>query len=196
MANSKRQRKNTASLLGALFRTFGKRGLLVMNERSLGGKSSETKSLPAFFSPSPAPSPRSFPRAGDVWERGRKIHSRHMLAREKEPTCSRTLPMTKEKWLEGECGYMQAVEKEPYSSSKFLTKKNATKKLAGIYRIQRVISLLMFFTESQFRVKVTELTLGHSSGLMNILYIKINKLRIKSKTSFFMWRSSNIFHER
>ena len=57
MANSKRQRKNTASLLGALFRTCGKRKLLVTNEGSLGGKSSETKSLPAFFSPSLAPPP-------------------------------------------------------------------------------------------------------------------------------------------
>lgn len=31
---------------------------------------------------------------------------------------------------------------------------------------------------------------------MNILYIKINKLRIKSKTSLFMRGSSNIFYER
>ena len=69
--------------------------------------------------------------------------------------------------------------------------------LAGIYRIQRVISLLMFFTgESLFKAKVTELTHGHSSRPMNILYIKINKLRIKSKTSLFMWGSSNIFYER
>lgn len=69
--------------------------------------------------------------------------------------------------------------------------------LAGIYRIQRVISLLMFFTgESLFKAKLTEFTHGHSSRPMNILYIKINKLRIKSKTSLFMWGSSNIFYER
>ena len=69
--------------------------------------------------------------------------------------------------------------------------------LAGIYRIQRVISLLMFFTgESQFKAKLTELTQGNSSRPMNILYMKINKLRIKSNTFLSMGGSSNIFHER
>lgn len=67
--------------------------------------------------------------------------------------------------------------------------------LAGIYCIQRVISLLRFFTESQFKAKLTEFNARAFIKTNEYLYIKINKLRIQSKTSLFMWGSSNIFQE-
>jgi len=46
--------------------------------------------------------------------------------------------------------------------------------LAGIYRIQRVISLLMFFTESQFKAKLTEFNARAFIKTNEYLYIKIN----------------------
>ena len=109
--------------------------------------------------------------------------------------------LTKDKRLEGGCrygGYTMNTARFLQPTCIFKFKVPDTKmQLAGIYRNQRVISLLMFFTgESLFKAKLTELTHGHSSRPMNILYIKIHKLRIKSKTSLFMWGSSNIFYER
>lgn len=165
MVISKRQRRNTASLSGSLI-YFASTGNASYWWQTRGHW--EERVVRRSLSRLSSPRRPSHERGTFGNEEGKFTH---MFVREREPTFNCTLPPKSKKRLGGGCAKRRLEKRSRIQVESFWQKKCNWPEIIAFNTSSHASCSLQF---------ESELTHGHSSSPMNILYIKIEKLRIKS----------------